>query len=155
MVGAAGNYTALDKPVPLIAVAAVLIARAGWLVLGPDSRGLAVALTVVLAMIWAAVSVGALLSSRGTDKVIPGPAGTGLTLRFQYEHWDWFAPWFLVVRKDDGWLTREWDVEGCRGRKVAAIPEVTWTDPARPSLDGQVLLLDPETGRPSDPDFSC
>ncbi|MBB2912743.1 hypothetical protein FHS43_004026 [Streptosporangium becharense] len=140
--GAAWNYVFLDQPVVLTGVAALLIARAWRLRFG---RGCG--LTAVLAMVWVAVSAGALLSSRGTDGVIPGPAGTGLTMRVEYENWDWFSEWILVVRKDAGLLTREWDV-GCSGRRWADIPEVTWTDPARPRLNDRVLVLDPETGRP-------
>ncbi|MGW0588996.1 hypothetical protein [Streptosporangium sp. NPDC002607] len=143
LVGAAGHYVFLNQPVVLTGVAALLIAGAGWLRFG---KGYLVP-AVVLAMVWVVVSARFALPSRGTDEVIPGPAGTGLTMRVEYGKWDWFSEWILVVRKDAGLLTRQWDV-GCSGRRWADIPEVTWTDPARPRLNDRVLVLNPETGRP-------
>ncbi|WP_283135684.1 hypothetical protein [Rhizohabitans arisaemae] len=142
LVGAVENYVFLAQPV-VIGVGALLIARAGWLRYGRDS----LALTVGLAMVWVFVWVGAELNSREVSEVIRGPAGSGLTMRIEVGYWDWYSEWILVVRKDAGLWTREWDV-GCSAERWSDIPKVTWTDPARPRLNNRVLVLDPGTGRP-------
>ncbi|MER7209982.1 hypothetical protein ABT340_23240 [Streptosporangium sp. NPDC000239] len=159
LVGALGHYTVLDRPVLLGTLAVSLVVLAGALVFGGGPRGPAVA----LGMIWAAVGLVTYVNSWQVYARIPGPTGSGLEVRVLYD--DWIIPdWALVVRRNDGLLTREWPlVERFSSEHSDGLPTVTWVDPSHVRLDdrpgddrapwgGQVIVLDPGTGRPLKPD---
>ncbi|MER6170283.1 hypothetical protein [Streptosporangium sp. NPDC001681] len=159
LVGAVGHYTILDRPVLLGTLAASLIIVSGALVFGGGLRGPVIA----LGMIWTTMGVVTYVNGWQVYAQIPGPTGSGLEVRVLYD--DWIIPdWALVVRKNDGLLTREWTlVERFSSEHADGLPMVTWADPSHVRLDdrpgddrafwgGQVVVLDPETGRPLEPD---
>ncbi|GLK07414.1 hypothetical protein GCM10017600_08190 [Streptosporangium carneum] len=159
LVGAVGHYAVLDRPVLLGTLAASLIIVSGAIVFGGGPRGPAVA----LAMIWTTAGLVTYVNNWQVYAQIPGPTGSGLETRVLYD--DWIIPdWALVVRKNDGLLTREWPlVERFSSEHADGLPVVTWVDPSHVRLDdrpgddrkiwgGQVVVLDPGTGRPLEPD---
>lgn len=159
LVGAVGHYAVLDRPILLGTLAASLIIVSGALVFGGGIRGPAIA----LGMIWTTMGVVTYVNDWQVYAQIPGPTGSGLEVRVLYD--DWIIPdWALVVRKNDGLLTREWTlVERLTSEYADGLPRVTWVDSSHVRLDdwpgddraswgGQVVVLDPETGRPLKPD---
>ncbi|MCC5580259.1 hypothetical protein IMZ11_32025 [Microtetraspora sp. AC03309] len=159
LVGAVGHYTVLDRPVLLGTLATSLIIVSGALVLRGGLRGPAIA----LGMIWMTMGLVTYVNNRQVYAQIPGPTGSGLEVRALYDGWI-IPDWALVVRKNDGLLTREWPlVERFSSEHADGLPMVTWVDTSHVRLDdgpdddralwrGQVVVLDPETGRPLDPD---
>ncbi|MDP9864332.1 MULTISPECIES: hypothetical protein [Streptosporangium] len=158
LVGAIGHYTVLDRPVLLGTLAASLIIVSGALVLGGEPHGPVIA----LGMIWMTVGFVTYVNNWQLHAQIPGPTGSGLEVRVLYD--DWIIPdWALVVRKNDGLLTREWPlVERFSSEHADGLPVVTWVDPSHVRLDdrpgddralwgGRMIVLDPETGRSLEP----
>ncbi|MEV7008873.1 hypothetical protein [Streptosporangium sp. NPDC051022] len=157
MAGAVGHYVVLDRPILLGTLAASLIIVSGALVLGGGPRGPVIA----LGMIWTTIGLVTYVNNQQVYAQIPGPTGSGLEVRVLYD--GWIVPdWTLMVRKNDGLLTREWSlVERFSYEHSDGLPVVTWVDPSHVRLDdrpgddralwgGQVVVLDPETGRPLD-----
>ncbi|MEU6413013.1 hypothetical protein [Microbispora sp. NPDC046933] len=159
VVGAVGHYTVLDRPLLLGTLAASLIIVSGTLAFGGGLSGPVIA----LGMIWTTVGLISYVNDWQVHARIPGPVGSGLEVRVLND--DWIVPdWTLVVRKNDGLLTREWPlVERFRSEHDDGLPTVTWVDSSHVRLDdrpdddqafwgGQMVVLDPETGRPLEPD---
>jgi hypothetical protein len=159
LVGAIGHYTVLDRPVLLGTLAASLIIVSGTLVFRGGPSGPVIA----LGMIWTTMGLITFVNGSQVYARIPGPAGSGLEARVLYDGWI-IPDWTLVLRKNDGLLTREWPlVERFSSEHDDGLPTVTWVDPSHVRLDdrpgddralwgGQVVVLDPETGRPLEPD---
>ncbi|GGT33706.1 hypothetical protein ACFFV7_49205 [Nonomuraea spiralis] len=154
LAGSFGHYAVFDHPVLLGAVAVSLVVVSGALAFGGGLRGPAVALV----MIWATVGLAGAVNGTRTHTVIPGPAGSGLEVRVLYD--DWIVPdWTLVVRRNDGLLTREWPLtESFSTEHDDGLPVVTWIDPSHVRLDdrpgddrgawgGRTVVLDPRSGR--------
>ncbi|MFF4194477.1 hypothetical protein [Nonomuraea sp. NPDC001831] len=147
LVGGLGHYVLLDRPVLLGTLAASLVVVSGALAFGGGPRAPAVALV----MIWAMAGLIALVTGMRVHARIPGPDGSGLEVQVLTD--DWIAPdWRLVVRRDDGLLTREWPLtERFTAGPDDGPPRVTWLDPAHVRLDdrpARTVTLDPRSGRP-------
>lgn len=158
LVGGLGHYVLLDRPLLLGTLAASLVVVSGALAFGGGPRGPVVALV----MIWAVAGPAGLVTGMRVHSTIPGPDGSGLEVRVLSD--DWIVPdWRLVVRRNDGLLTREWPLtEGFTAGPDDGLPRVTWLDPAHVRLDdrpgddrewwrGQTVTLDRRSGRPLQP----
>ncbi|MGW4410530.1 hypothetical protein ACWEJ6_41290 [Nonomuraea sp. NPDC004702] len=153
LVGGLGHYVLLDRPVLLGTLAASLVVVSGALAFGGGPR----APVVALVMIWATAGLVGLVTGMRVHARIPGPYGSGLEVRVLSD--DWIVPdWRLVVRRNDGLLTREWPLtDRFTTEHDDGLPRVTWLDPAHVRLDdrgrrgGQTVALDPRSGRPLKP----
>ncbi|MFI6458728.1 hypothetical protein ACIBF6_45180 [Streptosporangium amethystogenes] len=147
--GAIGNYVVFDRPVTLGTAATALVVTAGRRVFGTDFRRW----TTVLVLGWMCLAIHLHFTAfdefDGLENV-PSPAGTGVEATVLIYNGFKTGPWKVVIRKDEGWWTREQVVLSC-DTDSGGWPDVYWIDSAHLVVpvweEEQVFGVDPVTGQ--------